>query len=54
LNTATAWAVDPVVLPGFLLTMALIELTPGPNMAYLAVIAVIAVIAAVADGRPAR
>ena len=36
---ATAWPIDPAVLPGFLLAMALIELTPGPNMGYLAVIA---------------
>lgn len=34
-----AWPVDPAILPGFLLAMALIELTPGPNMGYLAVIA---------------
>ena len=33
------WPVDPAVLPGFLLAMALVELTPGPNMGYLAVIA---------------
>lgn len=39
LTGATAWPVDPAVLPGFLLAMALIELTPGPNMGYLAVIA---------------
>jgi threonine/homoserine/homoserine lactone efflux protein len=28
--------VDPAVIPGFLAAMVLIELTPGPNMAYLA------------------
>lgn len=31
--------VDPAVLPGFVLAMVLVELTPGPNMGYLAVIA---------------
>lgn len=36
---APTWPVDPAVLPGFLLAMVLIELTPGPNMGYLAVIA---------------
>jgi threonine/homoserine/homoserine lactone efflux protein len=30
------WPIAPEVLPGFLLAMALVELTPGPNMAYLA------------------
>lgn len=35
----SAWPVDPTVLPEFLLAMALIELTPGPNMGYLAVVA---------------
>lgn len=34
-----AWPVDPGVLPEFFLAMALIELTPGPNMGYLAVVA---------------
>ncbi len=33
-----AWPVDPGVLPAFLLAMAVVELTPGPNMAYLAVV----------------
>lgn len=28
--------VDPSVLPAFLAAMVLVELTPGPNMAYLA------------------
>lgn len=31
--------VDPGVLPAFALTMALIELTPGPNLAWLALLA---------------
>ena len=31
--------VDPQTLAGFVLTAFLIELTPGPNMAYLALIA---------------
>jgi threonine/homoserine/homoserine lactone efflux protein len=35
----TLWLVDPAVLPGFVLAMVLVELTPGPNMGYLAVIA---------------
>lgn len=39
LTAANAWPIDPAVLPGFLLAMALIELTPGPNMGYLAVVA---------------
>lgn len=39
MTQASHWPVDPAVLPGFLLAMALIELTPGPNMGYLAVIA---------------
>jgi len=39
LTAASAWPIDPAVLPGFLLAMALIELTPGPNMGYLAVVA---------------
>ena len=32
------WPVDPLVLPAFLLAMVLIELTPGPNMGYLALV----------------
>ncbi|CAN5369354.1 LysE family translocator [soil metagenome] len=39
LTAASAWPIDPAVLPGFLIAMALIELTPGPNMGYLAVVA---------------
>jgi threonine/homoserine/homoserine lactone efflux protein len=31
-------AIDPAVLPAFLLAVALVELTPGPNMGYLAVL----------------
>lgn len=31
--------IDPQVLPAFALTMALIELTPGPNLAWLALLA---------------
>lgn len=30
--------IDPGVLPAFVLAMALIELTPGPNLAYLALL----------------
>lgn len=30
--------IDPSVLPAFLLSMALVELTPGPNLAYLALL----------------
>lgn len=30
------WPIDPQVLPGFLAAMVLVELTPGPNMTYLA------------------
>lgn len=32
------WIVDPAVLPAFALAMALIELTPGPNLSYLALL----------------
>lgn len=32
------WPVDPLILPAFLLAMVLIELTPGPNMGYLALV----------------
>ncbi len=39
MQMAQSWPVDPGVLPEFLLAMALIELTPGPNMGYLAVVA---------------
>ena len=35
----TGIGVDPGVLPAFALTMALIELTPGPNLAWLALLA---------------
>lgn len=39
MNGATGmWPVDPSVLPAFLLAMVLIELTPGPNMGYLALV----------------
>ncbi|MBI1407830.1 MAG: LysE family translocator [Caulobacter sp.] len=31
-----AWPIDPAVVPAFLAAMVLVELTPGPNMAYLA------------------
>jgi threonine/homoserine/homoserine lactone efflux protein len=34
----TLWPVDPLILPAFLLAMVLIELTPGPNMGYLALV----------------
>jgi threonine/homoserine/homoserine lactone efflux protein len=30
--------VDPALLPAFVLAMALVELTPGPNLAYLALL----------------
>lgn len=30
------WPIDPTVVPAFLAAMVLVELTPGPNMAYLA------------------
>ncbi|MFN3669756.1 MAG: LysE family translocator [Brevundimonas sp.] len=40
------WPVDPGVILPFLLAVALIELTPGPNMGWLALISV-------ARGRPA-
>ena len=32
------WIVDPTLLPAFVLAMALVELTPGPNLAYLALL----------------
>ncbi|RZJ97139.1 MAG: LysE family translocator [Brevundimonas sp.] len=32
------WIVDPKLLPAFVLAMALVELTPGPNLAYLALL----------------
>jgi threonine/homoserine/homoserine lactone efflux protein len=32
------WPVDPAILAPFLLAMVLVELTPGPNMAYLAIV----------------
>lgn len=31
-----SWPIDPAVLPAFLGAMVLVELTPGPNMGYLA------------------
>lgn len=34
------FGVDPAVLPAFALAMALIELTPGPNLAWLALLGV--------------
>jgi len=33
------WPLDPAVVPAFLAAMVLVELTPGPNMAYLAALA---------------
>ena len=33
-----AWPVDPAVIAPFLLAVALIELTPGPNMGWLALV----------------
>jgi threonine/homoserine/homoserine lactone efflux protein len=30
------WPIDPSVIPAFLAAMVLVEVTPGPNMAYLA------------------
>lgn len=30
--------IDPAVVPAFILAMALVELTPGPNLAYLALL----------------
>jgi len=39
LSPAHLWPIDPAVLPGFVLAMTLIELTPGPNMGYLAAVA---------------
>jgi len=35
---SSVWPVDPLILPAFLLAMVLIELTPGPNMGYLALV----------------
>lgn len=35
----SAWPVDPGVLLPFLISVALIELTPGPNMGWLALVA---------------
>lgn len=32
------FGIDPTVLPAFVLAMALVELTPGPNLAYLALL----------------
>ena len=40
-GTAGMWLVDPSVLPAFLLAMVLIELTPGPNMGYLALVSTV-------------
>ncbi len=34
----TGWGIDPAVMPGFVVAMALIELTPGPNLSYLALL----------------
>jgi threonine/homoserine/homoserine lactone efflux protein len=42
----TAWPVDPAVILPFLLAVALIELTPGPNMGWLALVSL-------GRGRPA-
>ena len=42
----SAWPVDPAVILPFLVAVALIELTPGPNMGWLA-------LASLARGRPA-
>lgn len=42
----SAWPVDPAVILPFLLAVALIELTPGPNMGWLALVSL-------ARGRPA-
>ncbi len=36
----SAWPVDPAVIGPFLLAVALIELTPGPNMGWLALVSV--------------
>ena len=41
-----AWPVDPAVIAPFLLAVALIELTPGPNMGWLALVSL-------GRGRPA-
>ena len=38
-RSQSGWWIDPGIIPGFLLAMALIELTPGPNMGYLTVVA---------------
>ncbi len=35
-----AWPVDPAVLLPFLIAVALVELTPGPNMGWLALVSV--------------
>ena len=35
----SAWPVDPAVVGPFLIAVALIELTPGPNMGWLALVA---------------
>ena len=35
----SAWPVDPAVIGPFLIALALIELTPGPNMGWLALVA---------------
>lgn len=35
----SAWPVDPAVIGPFLIAVALIELTPGPNMGWLALVA---------------
>lgn len=32
------WPVDPAMIAPFLAAMALVELTPGPNMVWLAVL----------------
>lgn len=32
------WIIEPSVLPAFMVAMALIELTPGPNLSYLALL----------------
>lgn len=38
MSDPSVWPVDPLILPAFLLAMVLIELTPGPNMGYLALV----------------
>ena len=35
----SAWPVDPAVVGPILIAVALIELTPGPNMGWLALVA---------------